>query len=113
MGGYLCPMTLFHVTDEDGVRGISQQGFRPQKGPRSARLGERREAIYFFKNKALATDAVMGWLGDAFPSEKKLFCLEVELPDDFPCEEDPNFGAVETIVKGAVEASCVKSVLEL
>lgn len=58
-------------------------------------LGER-PAVFFFKDRSFAEDAVCGWLGDLFPPETNLFCLEVEVPEGFPLSEDPNFGDIES-----------------
>lgn len=106
-------MTLFHVTDESGIGQIVQEGLKPQIGPRSVRLGERKAAIYFFKNREFVDDAVSGWLGDAFEPGTKLFCLNVELPDDFPHIADPNFGEVEAIIEVGIPSSRIKSFTEI
>lgn len=106
-------MTLFHVTDEQGLLGIGKDGLRPALGPRSRRLGERKEAIYFFRKREFVSDAVCGWMGDVFPSSSKLYCLEVELPEGFPFSTDPNFGEVEAIVEVPIPASRVKAAVEI
>jgi len=111
--GYLYPMTLFHVTDKNGLAGIAQHGFRPAIGPRSQRLGEKREAIYFFRKREFVDDAVCGWMGDVFPPSSKLYCLEVELPDHIPFLSDPNFGEIEAIVEAEIPPSSVKSATEI
>lgn len=111
--GYLYPMTLFHVTDKNGLTGITQQGFKPSIGPRSRRLGEKKEAIYFFRKREFVDDAVCGWMGDVFPPSSQLYCLEIELPEHIPFSSDPNFGEVEAIVEVAIPPTSVKSATEI
>lgn len=93
--GYLWGVRLFHVTDGKSLKNILKEGLVPAVGPRSQKCEDVR-AVYFFKNRDFAFDAVCGWLGDCFPEASELFCLEVDLPSDFPIEEDPSFGGVES-----------------
>jgi hypothetical protein len=93
---------LYHVTSEQALPSIRQSGLLPKIGPRSKRLKESSPAIYFFRTKEMAFDAVCGWLGDIYPSKTKLVCLTVALPVETPLTSDPNFGEVEAVCKTPV-----------
>jgi len=96
-------MRFIHVTDGNSVETILKEGLVPKVGPRTQKCADRL-AVYLFKNRDFAFDAVCGWLGDCFPDDTELFCLEVELPADFPVEEDPNFGEVEAFSRYPIPA---------
>ncbi len=102
-------MTLFHVTDGEAANKIQAEGLSPSVGPRSAKFGEKSEAIYFFRSREFAYDAVCGWLGEEFPETEELYCLEVVVSDEFPLQYDPNFGEVEASSAEPIPAGCVVS----
>lgn len=105
-------MRFFHVTDGKTAEKILKEGLVPKAGPRSRKCGDVR-AVYFFKNRDFAFDAVCGWLGDCFPDDTELFCLEADLPADFPMEEDPCFGEIEAFTRSHVPASHLVSLTPL
>ncbi len=90
------------MTDANHLPSIQQFGLVPQIGPRAKLLKETSPAVYFFRNKEMAHDAVCGWLGDAYAPSTKLVCLTVVLPGTVPLTADPNFGEVEAICGSTV-----------
>lgn len=60
---------IFHVTPTRNMESIFREGLRPQIGPRSALLGERKEMVYFFSTMLAVEDALSNWLGEALDNE--------------------------------------------
>ncbi len=75
--------TLYHVTHQDYLNSIMEQGLLPIYGYRS-QINDDLERVYFFKE--IDDDFVKDthtWMTFFLPREKMVL-LKVTLPDDFP-----------------------------
>lgn len=100
---------LFHVTPASNVDSIMANGLVPAIGPRAASLSEPCPAVYMFRERDLVMDAVCGWLGDEFPPEVPLCCLEVEVPAGEVPPSTGTFDRVEAVFFTPLPASWVVS----
>jgi hypothetical protein len=69
-------MKLFHITDRAALPAILREGLLPQLGARSTLCGETIPAVFVFVALECCEDALMNWVGEAFP-EDELVVLEL------------------------------------
>ena len=81
-------MKAYHVTRESDLPSIMRDGLVPNIGPRSAEIGERRQAVFLFRSLEDMDNALYNWLGERFEGEErnegqpvKHVALEVEIED--------------------------------
>lgn len=77
-----CMGPYYHITREKDLPGIKEHGLIPQIGPRSMEMGEHIPAVFLFSDHECMEDG-LDWLGDLFPEDEPLVCLEVRLPDTY------------------------------
>lgn len=100
----------YHVTLNENVISILDNGLIPKLGERSLEIGEKEPLVYLFPTEDDMECAVMQWLGDWYEDEYgedvKLSCLKINLPYDFPIEN----GEVEyeCISKKTIPAKYIK-----
>lgn len=81
--------TLFHVTPISNVNSILKDGLIPQLGERSQQLENEKEGIFMFSNYENCEYALCNWLGEEFEElEEELITLKIELPLDFPLDQE-------------------------
>jgi len=69
--------SLFHVTTDDALPLILENGLVPAIGPRSQEADEPRNAVFAFTSREALEDGLSNWLGDAFEDhEGEIFILE-------------------------------------
>jgi len=73
-------LKLLHVTTDESLQTILNDGLIPQIGERSQYYGEEQRAIYFFSNEDDMDNALCCWLGEWFDDyEGELHALMVEV----------------------------------
>lgn len=82
--------TYWHITPEENVNSILENGLIPQIGARSRNADEPVPAIYLFGSKEEAEDAAMNWLGDEFEEteEENLALLQVKIPTNIEVKKE-------------------------
>lgn len=89
---------LYHVTPSSNIESILASGLRPSLGNRSSKI-EDDPAIFLFKSKDDADDAVSNWLGDEFDEDEGLTLLQVTVPRSFII---PSPAEYEVMVKDVI-----------
>jgi hypothetical protein len=89
--------TFYHVTPKDNLASILRDGLVPAIGPRSVELGETKEAVYAFPDRAFCETALSTWLGDVFDgmADDGLVILAIDSPQ-CPCKSDAGFEVLYT-----------------
>lgn len=81
--------TLFHVTPLFNVDFILKEGLIPQLGASSQQLENEKEGVFMFSNYENCEYALCNWLGEEFGElDEELVTLKVELPLDFPLDQE-------------------------
>lgn len=90
--------TLFHVTPASNVEPILKKGLTPQLGERSQQVANEKEGVFLFCDYESCENALWNWLGEEFEDlEEDLIILKVDLPDDFPLEQEVEWEAISRI----------------
>ncbi len=97
----------YHVTPEENLPSIMEQGLRPSIGERSAELGETAERVYLFPSKEACEDALANWLGEQF-DDGTLVILEVDITG-LAMESDVGF---EAACREAIEPNRVQAIFD-
>lgn len=92
------PKPYYHVTPTSNLEVIMKDGLKPGYGPRSAAAAESSPAVYLFRSRADAENAVLNWFGDE-TDEEPLALIRVELPKKVEATSDVawEFQVTETI----------------
>lgn len=69
----------YHVTTDESLNNILEEGLAPHIGPRSEEMGETEPKIYLFSSKDDVENALSNWLGEQFDDDQSLYVLEVNL----------------------------------
>ena len=80
--------TFYHVASSKNYAGIFHNGLIPNIGEFSQKGGEAEPFIYMFTSIEEAENGIMNWLGDEFEDEDVLNLWEINLPQDWPLEQD-------------------------
>lgn len=91
-------VTLYHVTPTANMASIRSAGLVPLMGDRSSKM-EDDPAIFLFKSKDDADDAVSNWLGDEFDEDEGLTLLQITVPRSFII---PSSAEYEVMVKDVI-----------
>ena len=84
-----CMRTLFHVTPLSNVDSILKDGLTPQLGERSRQLEDEKEGVFMFSDYENCEYALYSWLGKELEElEEALMTLKVELPLNFPLDQE-------------------------
>lgn len=100
---------LYHVTPYDNLESILKNGLIPTIGPRSAKIGGVKPAVYLFQSLDEVEDALMNWMVDDFEAEdiNQLIILEIQ-SDNIAINKERNV----VIVKQSILPSSIVRVLD-
>lgn len=87
-------MLLYHVTTDDSLKSIFENGLVPQIGRRAYNLNEPFPKVFFFRSISDVLDGVGNWMGEEFDEESHLFVLVIEVED--PSLVHPTFETEES-----------------
>lgn len=97
----------YHVTALKNLESIMTKGLMPFKGERSLKFGEPVEAIFLFKDRISAEEAIMNWLGEEFPEEESICLLEV---DTSAYQEINSIAEFELMVFSNIKPEFIKAI---
>jgi len=81
--------TLFHVTPISNVDAILKDGLIPKLGERAQQLEDEKEGVFMFSDYESCEYALCNWLGEEYEDlEEELITLKIELPLDFPLDQE-------------------------
>ena len=96
---------VYHVTDAQSLDSIAEYGLIPLLGVRAKRLGELAPAVYLFKTREQAEDAIVNWLGDE-PEGSGIGLVEIDA-SRIPGTLEAKSGQFELVSYEAIPACAV------
>lgn len=98
-------MQLFHVTEQQLLPRILEEGLQPQVGPRSLEAGEQLPAVFCFTSREAVENALSNWLGELFDElTVALVILELDASPELPAHSDV---AYERAIECRIPASSI------